>query len=95
MQTWHLGDQFAAVMIDEHGDSSVHLFDPEFFDGLRGSGQRLSRYALPAHEHVGPLPPRWAQRVEECTNRFYPAGCDGQPPLPWPWGACVRRGAPS
>jgi len=61
-QTWNLGELVAAEFIDQNGDRSFHMFDPDAFDELR-AGARLPRYCLPSHEFVGPLPQGWAHRV--------------------------------
>ncbi|ORV90665.1 hypothetical protein AWC11_12030 [Mycobacterium interjectum] len=69
-RTWQPDDECVlAVLTDEDGAESFHLFTREWFDGPAADGGRLPRYTLPSHELAGPLPPSWQCRLDAANRK--------------------------
>lgn len=63
-----IGDNFAAVLVDQNGATSFHMFTPDALERFRAQ-EPLAPWRLPQHERVGKLAPVWSQRVEILTSR--------------------------
>lgn len=75
-RTWRPADGCVlAVLADQDGAESFHLFTRDWFDESTEGGRRLPRYTLPGHEMVGPLPPAWQHRLgrQLSSDRHGPA----------------------
>lgn len=63
-----MGDNFAVVLVDENGSTSLHSFTPDALERFRGR-EPLTLRACPPHERVGTLPPVWSQRIDILMSR--------------------------
>jgi hypothetical protein len=66
--TAEIGDNIVATLVDQNGETSLHLFTPDALERFRAR-EPLPMWRNQAHEQVGALPPLWAQRVEIFTSR--------------------------
>jgi hypothetical protein len=62
-----IGDIFVASLVDQNGETSLHMFTAEALERFR-AGETLP-WQMPEREQLGALPPRWVQRVELFTSR--------------------------